>query len=68
MITKDSYLPGGSKRKFFTLKNTTIKVLKIAQTEGGYSRGGDVLDDLVCKDAKRRCKAQKAILKARKSL
>lgn len=68
MVSKGNYIPKGYKRKGFTMKPSTVKVLKLAQLEGGYARDGDLFDDLVSSDAKKRCKAQKAILKARKSL
>lgn len=63
-----SYTPKGHKRKLYSLTNEAIKVFKKAQLEGDYSREGDVLNDLVSKDPKKRCKAQKAILRARKSV
>lgn len=68
MVSRKHYTPKGFKRKGFTLSNRTIKVLKVAATEGGYSREGDLLEDLVSKDSKLRCKAQKAILQARKAV
>ncbi len=68
MVSKKHYTPKGFKRKGYTLTPKTIKVLKAAQVAGGYAREGDLFEDLVSSDAKKRCKAQKAVLKARKSL
>ena len=68
MVSRGAYLPKGYKRKAFTMKKSSVKIFKIAQAEGGYERDGDILDDLVSNDSKKRCKAQKAILKARKSV
>jgi len=68
MVAKKHYYPKGFKRKGYTLSFKTIKVFKIAQANGGYSRDGDLFEDLVSSDVEKRCKAQKAILKARKSV
>ena len=68
MVSRGQYLPKGYKRKCFTMKHISVKILKIAQANGEYERDGDLLDDLVSTDPQKRCKAQKAILKARKSV
>ena len=62
------YIPKGYRRKFFTMKSRSISIFEAAQAFGHYKRSGDLLDDLVSKDAKKRCKAQKSILNARKSV
>jgi len=68
MVSRKHYTPKGFKRKGFTLSDRTIKVLKMAAAEGSYAREGDLFEDLVSNDSKKRCKAQRAIARARKSV